>query len=77
MQATEPDVFDDALALPLEQRARLVDILLSSLNPSTSAEIYRQWKDEAERRVAEIESGEARLVDGEDAFRRLRAKHGR
>jgi len=63
-------VFDDALALPVEQRLELVDVLLGSLNSPIDPHIERLWAEEAERRVAQIESGEATLVDGEEAFSR-------
>jgi putative addiction module component (TIGR02574 family) len=68
-------VFDDALALPVEQRLALVNVLLDSLNSPIDPQIERLWMDEAERRVAQIESGEATLIDGEEAFSRLRAKY--
>jgi putative addiction module component (TIGR02574 family) len=68
-------VFDDALALPVEQRLALVNVLLDSLNSPIDPQIERLWMDEAERRVAQIESGEATLIDGDEAFSRLRAKY--
>jgi putative addiction module component (TIGR02574 family) len=68
-------VFDDALALPVDQRLALVDALRGSLNSPIDPQLERLWADEAERRVAQIESGEATLVDGEEAFSRLRAKY--
>ena len=68
-------VFDDALALPVEQRLELVDVLLGSLNLPIDPMIERLWAEEAERRVAQIDSGEATLIDGDDAFSRLRAKY--
>ena len=68
-------VFDDALALPADERLALVDVLLGSLNAPIDPQIARLWEDEAERRVAQIDSGEATLVDGETAFSRLRAKY--
>jgi putative addiction module component (TIGR02574 family) len=75
MHNDETIVFDQALALPAEQRLRLVDALLSSLNAPISPEVERVWRDEAERRVAEIEAGEAGLIEGEEAFARLRSKY--
>jgi hypothetical protein len=68
-------VFDDALALPVEQRLTLVDVLLGSLNLPIDPQIERIWAEEAERRVALIESDAATLVDGEEAFNRLRTKY--
>ncbi|MEJ2327386.1 MAG: addiction module protein [Chromatiaceae bacterium] len=73
--ADETSVLEQALALPAEQRLRLVDALLSSLNAPTSPEVERAWREEAERRVGEIETGRVRLIEGEEAFARLRAKY--
>jgi putative addiction module component (TIGR02574 family) len=75
MHTDERSIFDQALALPAEQRLRLVDALLSSLNAPISQEAERVWREEAERRVAEVEMGKAELIEGEAAFARLRAKY--
>jgi putative addiction module component (TIGR02574 family) len=75
MHTDETSVLEQALALPAEQRLRLVDALLSSLNAPTSPEVERAWREEAERRVGEIETGRVRLIEGEEAFARLRAKY--
>jgi hypothetical protein len=75
MGASTARVFDDALALPVEQRLAVVDVLLGSLSSAIDLQIERLWMDEAERCVAQIECGEATLIDGEEAFSRLRAKY--
>ena len=36
-----------------------------------------EWRAEAERRVNQIESGEVKLIPGEEVFSRLRQKYGR
>ena len=41
-----------------------------------SLELSPAWTDEVVRRVEAYERGELATVDGEEAFRRLRAKHG-
>ncbi|MBN2128261.1 MAG: addiction module protein [Sedimentisphaerales bacterium] len=41
--------------------------LLKSLNP-LRAEIDELWAAEAEKRVAEIEAGKAKLIPGEEVF---------
>jgi len=75
MTTSTARVFDDALALPVEQRLELVDVLLGSLNAPLDPGMERLWAEEVERRVAQIESGEAALVDGESAFAELRARY--
>ena len=61
----------EALKLSVEERARLADRLLASLNED--AEIDEAWAREVERRIAEIESGRAQLVPAAEAMARARA----
>jgi putative addiction module component (TIGR02574 family) len=70
------DLIKEAISLPVELRARLVDELLKSLNPS-QAEIDELWAAEAERRVSEIESGKVKPIPGEQVFQELRKRLGR
>ncbi|NLZ07359.1 MAG: addiction module protein [Phycisphaerae bacterium] len=67
---TTDELLNEAMSLPVELRAQLVDELLKSLNP-TRAEIDELWAAEAERRVAEIEAGQAELIPGEEVFAKL------
>ncbi len=68
-------VIDEALSLPADVRVKLAEKLLASLNPHVDEEIDQLWANEAERRVAQIDAGEAKLVPGEQVFKRIRAKH--
>ena len=69
------ELINEAISLPVELRAQLVEELLKSLNPS-QAEIDALWATEAERRVAEIEAGKVRLIPGEQVFSELRKRLG-
>lgn len=70
---TTNELIDEAISLPVELRAQLVDKLLRSLNASQD-EIDRLWAIEAERRVAEIESGQVQTTPGEEVFEELRKR---
>jgi len=70
------ELIKEAMSLPVELRARLVDELLKSLNPS-QAEIDELWAAEAERRVEEIQSGKVKPIPGEQVFKELRERLGR
>jgi putative addiction module component (TIGR02574 family) len=70
------DLINEAMSLPVELRARLVDELLKSLNPA-QADIDELWAAEAEKRVSEIESGKVKPIPGEEVFRDLRKRLGR
>jgi putative addiction module component (TIGR02574 family) len=52
------ELLNEAISLPVELRAQLVDALLRSLNPA-QAGIDESWAAEAERRIAEIEAGQS------------------
>lgn len=70
-------VFDKALSLPANDRIGLVDRLLFSLNLPTQPDIEKLWANEAEQRVAQIDSGKVDLVPGEKVFERIRKKYRR
>lgn len=63
---------DDALLLPREDRAELVDKLLGSLNAPIQDEINRLWSEEAEKRVKEYEQNRIEALDGEQVFKEIR-----
>lgn len=65
-----------AESLPLDLKIQLVEKLLNSLNPPQE-EIDRLWADEAEKRVAELESGKVKSIPGETVFRDIRNKLGK
>ena len=66
-------LFADAVSLPFEIRAQLVEALLLSLNQSDT-EIDEAWALEAERRAKEIREGKVKTIPGEDVFRKIRAR---
>ena len=55
-----------ALSLPKSDRAHLVHLLLDSLDDPSDTDIQELWLKEARHRADEIDSGEAKLVSGED-----------
>lgn len=63
-------LIDEAVSLPVDERAHVVDLLLRSLNPPESA-LDQQWINEAQRRLAELRSGRVAAVSGEEVFNRL------
>lgn len=68
-------VVDEVLDLPADARIGLVNRILSSLNLPTQPDIDRQWAEEAERRVTEIDQGKVTLVPGEAVFDRIQRKY--
>ena len=70
-------IFEEALSLPADERAGLVEELIQSLNLPTQAEINRLWAEEAEPRVSQVQAGMVELVPGERVFAKIRAKYQR
>lgn len=62
----------EVLGLSQEERSRLLDKLLASLEPDLEWE--QAWSREVDRREAEIEAGWAKWIPGEEAMARLRAQ---
>ncbi len=57
-------------SLPVEERARVADSVLKSLNPPES-DIDKKWAEVAKRRLEEIKAGAVTPVSGEDAFEEI------
>ena len=60
-----------ARALPPEERIRLAEELLSSVQDSDE-EIEAAWAEEIERRLEEVENGTAKLIPAEEVFAEIR-----
>ena len=61
-----------ARALAPEDRARLAEELLASLEGDVDPEFEAAWDAELRRRVAEIDSGAVKLVPADEVFARVR-----
>lgn len=66
------EVESAALQLPREERARLAERLISSLEEESDVE--RAWIEEAERRYERYRAGETRLVPAADVIARMRQR---
>lgn len=65
------ELIAEAVALPVEERTRVVENLLSSLNPPET-EIDVAWTAVARRRLDDLRSGKVTAVPGEAVFDRIR-----
>lgn len=61
-----------ARALPPEERVRLAEELLSTVQASDT-EIEAAWAEEIERRLHEVENGTAKLIPAEEVFAEIRS----
>ena len=70
---TLEEVSSDALSLPESERAELAHDLMASLDGPAEPDAENAWDVEILRRLAEIDSGTAELIDRAEFRRRLRA----
>ena len=64
------ELFDEAVSLPVEIKAQLIDRLLRSIHP-IQKEIDELWVAEAEKRVEEIKSGKVKTIPGDEVFKKI------
>lgn len=62
----------DALALPERDRAKLAKDLLDSLDGQEEQNVNKAWDVEICRRINEIESGDAQLLDADDVMAKVK-----
>ena len=72
MSSTVETLEAEALQLPAEERGRLIERLIASLDVDPGVD--DAWAAEVERRNAQIESGAVSLVRGPDALAKLKAE---
>jgi putative addiction module component (TIGR02574 family) len=63
-------IIDEALSLPLEERARLANSLLESLNVPNPA-IDKKWAAVAKQRLEELRSGKVKPIPGDEVFEKV------
>lgn len=64
---------DKALHLPPEERAKLAQKLILSLDTLSEAEIENAWLAEAQRRALEIDRGEVKAIPADEVRRKAQA----
>ncbi len=67
------DLIREAELLPVDERLKVVDSLLRSLNPP-DPDIDRLWIVEARRRLDEVRSGKVQPIDGTEVMQKLRER---
>lgn len=72
MPSTVDDIAQQARSLPAEDRARLAEDLLSSLQASVDPDVDAAWDAEIRRRLDEVEAGRATLIPAAQVFAEVR-----
>lgn len=74
---TLEEIRAEALSLPQESRAKLVESLMATLVESLDPEVEQAWFEEAERRRQQLLDGTVQGIPAEEVFARLNAKYRR
>lgn len=68
------ELFQRARELAPEDRARLAEELLASLEGDLEPAVDAAWDEELRKRIAEVESGAVSLLPGAETLARLKAE---
>jgi putative addiction module component (TIGR02574 family) len=71
MSSLVDELSHKARALPPEERVRLAEELLATVQ-EVDEEVEAAWDEEIRRRIAEIDSGTAKLIPAEEVFAEVR-----
>ena len=71
MATSARELYKQAMELEDEERASLAGLLLESLDTEVEEGVEAAWLAEAERRMAALDSGDAKLIPWEDVRNRL------
>ncbi len=66
------DLAAELLELPAEDRTRILELLLASFEPASSAQ--KAWIDVALARRQDVRTGKVRMVPGDEALTRIQAR---
>ena len=73
MSTTADTILGTALTLPPDERAWLASELIASLDEGEDTDVQAAWAVEIERRIAEVDSGEAKTSSWEEARTRIKS----
>lgn len=76
MANTLSDLKKKAAQLPEQERAELALSLIESLDGPADPDVEEAWAQEIDRRVRQVEKGEAELIPAEEVFARIRRRLG-
>jgi putative addiction module component (TIGR02574 family) len=66
------EIMEEAQNLPVEERARLAEVLLASLQETELGEISESWRKEIATRISAYERGEIETYPADEVFAQAR-----
>lgn len=70
------EIIEEAILLPVEERYKVVESLLQTLNPHNEA-IDNLWRKESLCRLDAVRKGTMATIDGESVFADIHARYGK
>jgi putative addiction module component (TIGR02574 family) len=77
MSASSEQILKEALALPPQERAELVEQLLATFQSPPDPHNDEMWAREAEDRLNAYDRGELKAVAAEEVFKRIRQRRAK
>ena len=77
MSSSSEQILKDALALPPQERAALVERLLVSFQSAPDPNLDELWAREAKERLEAYDRGELKAVPAEEVFDRIRQRRAK
>lgn len=74
MSTSNEQILKEALALPLQERAELVEQLLATFQSPADPHIDELWAREAEDRLDAYDRGELKAVPAQEVFNRIKLR---
>jgi putative addiction module component (TIGR02574 family) len=74
MSGTSERILEQVLALPIAERAELLERLLASFQAPSDIELDRLWLQEAQDRLAAFERGELTSVKANEVFEKIKLR---
>jgi len=74
MATTLKQLTHEALELPLQERAILAHVLITSIDEKTDGDISSAWDAELKKRVHEIREGRVKGIPADEVFAKLEEK---
>jgi putative addiction module component (TIGR02574 family) len=72
MSVTSERILEQVLALPIAERAELLERLLASFQAPSDTELDRRWLQEAQDRLAAFDRGELTSVEANEVFEKMK-----
>lgn len=72
-EETTKRLIEEIESLPVDQRIRVADSVLKSLNPGDQ-QVEDEWIEEAENRLRDLKSGSVVSVSGEQVFDKIQKR---